>query len=130
MADEFDVYRHLDGCCGDDIKLACVGWGQDAIALSDAFTDELTKIGLKEADAIKISLKLMLRAAEYGGGRKWYLPSKNKLSQHIRDRAIFLDSRKIPVRNLVAKYGLADATIYRIIESAGKAYRKRQSPII
>lgn len=120
----------IDELCDrlDDLDPSVIGenWAQDAAALIAIFADVLKESKLPSKDVAKVSLKLLSRAAEYGGGRNWYLPTKGKVIQGLRDKLIYLDSRKISVRDLVSKYGLSEPHIYRVIKSQQKIQCSRK----
>jgi Mor family transcriptional regulator len=107
------LLAHLDEVPTEEIRS---NWPQDAAALLDIFSARLKKNGISPADAVKQAIKLLADAAEYGGGRTWYLPTKARLLQQLRDQNIYKDSRGMQVRDLVNKYKLSEPHIYRIID--------------
>ncbi len=119
------LLTHLDKVPIDEIRSH---WPQDAAALLDIFIARLESFGINTDNATKQAVKLLADAAEYGGGRNWYLPTKESLLQHLRDRQIYIESRSLPVRDLVKKYRLAESHIYRIIKTQQSLYIKRRQP--
>jgi len=117
------LLSHLDEVPAEEIRSH---WPQDAAALLDIFTARLTSSGAEPEVAVKQAIKLLADAAEYGGGRNWYLPTKESLLQQLRDQQIYRDSRKMQVRDLVKKYKLSEPHIYRIIKRQQSLFIKRR----
>lgn len=117
------LLNHLDEVPCDEIRSH---WPQDAAALLDIFAARIAKSGVTQENAIKQAITLLTDAADYGGGRNWYLPTKESLLQQLRDQQIYRDSRGLQVRDLVRKYKISEPHVYRIINQQQKLYIKRR----
>lgn len=119
-----DLLKNIDKVPVSEIK---EHWPQDAAALLAIFESRLKGV-LGEDKASKYAIDLLTAAAQYGGGRKWYLPTKEKLMKLFRDQQIFSDSRRMQVRDLVTKYQMGESQIYNIIKEQQALKTRRVQP--
>ena len=72
--------------------------------------------------------KVVLAIAHYLGGRAIYLPTGDRLKSALRDYAIFNDYNGRNIRELSARYDLAEPHIYAIIRKIRGLLKKRHQP--
>ena len=91
-------------------------WPHDVAALKAIYSRELTAHGLSPEQADALAQSLLIAQAAYAGGRMFYLPKAERLSQHQRDAEIYAAFNGHNHIALAKRYNLTVQRIYTIIK--------------
>ena len=119
-----DLLDHLP----DDTPEARGKWPKDLVALCDIYAQELASLGIEEQQARKISLRLLMAQANYGGGRVFYLPKGDAIRRAVRDHNIWTEFNGRNHQELARQHNLTVPRVYNILAEQKALHVSRNQP--
>ncbi len=105
-------------------------WPRDLVQIIDIYGAALSRLGVSETDADRISHALIAELANYCGGRHIYLPKADSIKKAIRDVMLYRQWRyeNASIETLAIRYGFSVNQVYRVLRQQQAYQRSREQP--